>query len=195
MSDSFNRFFHIIMLATVAILFTGCVQLSPQRVDFQPSLETDQLITGSGTASLTVEDRRKDKIIGYRGGVYEETSTILSDRPLVQVIEAMAKQVLANSGIELTTSFPDADITVQLDKLSYVTEDQGASIKRTTVSAAASVRVKKGNTTFENGFKTTQYVDTVGYPNEEKNSELLNNVFESVLQRVFSDPELDAFLN
>lgn len=195
MTESFRGIFRVGLLFLTAVAFSGCIQLSPQRVDFQPSLKTDQLIQGDGTASLIVEDRRQDKVIGYRGGVYKETSTIVPQRPLDQVIESLAVQVLERAGIELSSAFPDYDIGIQLDKLSYIVEDQKASIKRTTGSAAVSIRVKKGNTTFENGYSTTQYIETVGYPTEAKNDELLNNVFDAVLQRMFSDPDLDAFLN
>ena len=38
-----------------------------------------------------------------------------------------------------------------------------------TAVAAVSIEVKKGNTTFANGYTTSQYIDTVGYPSEAKN--------------------------
>jgi uncharacterized lipoprotein len=183
-------------LALVALVsVVGCAQLSPQRVDFQPTISTESLVTGSGKASLLVEDRRSDKVIGMRGGAYQQTSVIESDKPLDKVIESLAVQVLEKAGIELSTTFPDYDIEISLDKLSYITEDQKASVKRTTVSAAVSIQVKKGSSTFENGYTSTKYEDTLGYPSEEKNSELLNSVFDAVLQRMFSDPDLDKFID
>lgn len=182
------------LLSATVMVFVGCAQLSPQQVNFRPSLETDQLITGSGSASLIVEDRRADKVIGHRGGVYEDTAVIVPDQPLTDVIEQLALQVLEQAGVEVSTAFPDYDISVHLDKLTYLTENRNASIKRTTASAAVSIAVRKDNTTFENGYTTTQYIETVGYPSEEKNADLLNNVFDSVLQRMFSDPELDVFI-
>ncbi|EAR08019.1 YajG family lipoprotein [Reinekea blandensis] len=194
MRDSVRVLTRWVMLLSVVWVFVGCAQLSPQQVRFSPSLETDQLITGNGTASLIVEDKRADKVIGHRGGVYEDTSVIVPERPLTAVIEEMALQVMAQAGVEISTAFPDYDVAIQLDKLSYMTENRNASIKRTTAAAAISIRVRRDNTTFENGYSTTQYIETVGYPSEEKNEELLNNVFESVLQRMFSDPELDVFI-
>lgn len=182
-------------LACLVLTTVGCAQLSPQSIDFKPSLSTEDLVTGSGTASLIVEDKRSDKVIGLRGGAYSQTSTIESSRPLDQVIEEIALQVMDRAGIELSTAFPDMEISINLDKLSYISEDRQASIKRTTATAAVSIRVKKGNTVFENGYSTSQYVDTVGYASEDKNEELLNGVFEKVLQRMFSDQQLSAFLD
>ena len=176
-------------------LFVGCAQLSPQQVDFKPSISTNNLIKSSGTAGLTVSDNRNDKIIGYRGGVYQDTSTIVALRPLEKVIEALAIKVLEQTGIEVSTAFPDMSIKINLDKLTYVTEDVKASIKRTTAEAAVSIEIKKNNTTFTNGFSSSQYIETVGYPKEEKNDLLLNDVFESVLERMFSDAKLNKFLS
>ena len=128
-------------------LFVGCAQLSPQQIDFKPSISTKNLIKGSGRPGLTVSDNRNDKIIGYRGGVYQDTSTIVALRPLEKVIEALAIKVLEQTGIEVSTSFPDMSIKINLDKLTYVTEDVKASIKRTTAEAAVSIEIKKNNTT------------------------------------------------
>jgi len=179
----------------IGLLFVGCAQLSPQQIDFKPSIATDNLVQGSGTAGLVVTDNRNDKIIGYRGGAYEETSTIVALRPLDKVIEALTIKVLQQSGIEISTAFPEMNININLDKLSYITEDVKASIKKTTALAAISIEVNKNNTTFTNGFSSSQYIETVGYPSEEKNEILLNDVFESVLQRMFSDPKLNQFLS
>ncbi|WP_196157992.1 YajG family lipoprotein [Reinekea sp. G2M2-21] len=195
MTQVFSRYIKSFLSGAAAVAFVGCAQLSPQQVDFQPSIPTQGIITGSGTANLTVADKRADPIIGYRGGVYEETSTIVAKRPLDKVIESLALQVLEKTGIELSTAFPDMNIAISLDKLSYITEDQKASIKRTTAMAAVSIEVMKGNTTFSNGYTTSQYIDTVGYPSEEKNEVLLNSVFDSVLERMFSDTKLGAFVS
>lgn len=181
-------------LLTTAIVFVGCAQLSPQRVDFSPSLATEGLIRGEGSTSLLVEDNRADKVIGYRGGVYSETSTIQALRPLDQVIEALAKEVLSRANIEVSEMFPNLNMTISLDKLSYITEDERPTVKRTTAMAAVSITVRKGATTFENGYSTSQYIETVGYPSDERNAELLNDVFESVLQRLFSDEALETFI-
>ena len=194
MSVTLNGFARVVSLFLV-LFSVGCAQLSPQSIDFKPSLATDNLVTGSGTASLIVEDRRADKQIGIRGGAYSQTSVIEASQPLDGVIEEIAMQVLNRAGIELSTAFPDIEISIHLDKLSYIAEDRQASIKRTTAAAAVSIRVKKGNTVFENGYSSSQYIDTVGYASEAKNDELLNGVFEKVLQRMFSDEQLSAFLD
>lgn len=181
-------------LAALTALAVSCAQLSPQQIDFQPSIPTEGLIRGEGSTSLMVVDQRTNQIIGYRGGAYAETSSIVAKQPLVEVVESLAKQVIAETGLELSTAFPDYNMTIKIDELSYVTEDVKASIKRSTAVAKVSVDVQKENLTFANSYKTSQYIETLGYPKEEKNEELLNNVFDAVLERMFSDQELAAFL-
>jgi uncharacterized lipoprotein len=182
------------IVALAAMLTVGCAQLSPQQIDFQPSIPTDGLIQGEGTTSLMVVDARVDKVIGIRGGAYAQTSTIVAKAPLEQVIESIAIQVLEKTGFELSTTFPDMDIAILLNDLSYKTEDAKASIKRSTAVAQVTIQVTKGNVTFENGYRTSQYIETVGYPSDEKNEKLLNNVFDAVLERMFSDETLEAFI-
>ena len=190
-----KKLFNVCIGALICTVTVGCAQLSPQQIDFKPSISTANLTKGAGTTSLMVVDQRADKVIGYRGGVYEDTSTIVAMRPLDKVIEALAIKVLEQKGIEISTAFPEMSLTINIDKLSYVTEDLKASLKRTTALAAVSVEVRKGNKTFTNGFSSSQYIETVGYPSKEKNEVLLNEVFEAVLQRMFTDAKLNSFLS
>lgn len=181
-------------LAMAATLIVGCAQLSPQQIDFQPSIPTEGLVSAQGTTSLMVVDQRPNQVIGIRGGAYAQTSTIVAKKPLVEVIESLAQQVIEKTGLEFSTAFPELEMIIKLDELSYLTEDVKASIKRSTAVAKVSIVVKKDNKTFENSYKTSQYIETLGYPKEVKNEELLNAVFDSVLERMFSDEAIETFL-
>lgn len=184
-----------ILLSTVAlVLVAGCAQLSPQQVSFEPSIPVDGLIEGTGTISLSAQDMRASNIIGIRGGSYSQTSTLTPKVPITEVVQSIASQILQRGGFELTDSLPDQTLEIQVTELSFVTTDQRASIKRNTAVAAVAVVVNKGNVTYENNYKTTQYIETLGYPKEDDNEALLNDVFDSVLERLFRDPKLEAFL-
>lgn len=179
-----------------AILFAvGCAQLSPQRVDFQSSISDEQLIQTQGKASLTVSDNRDDPVIGYRGGVYAQSATIEFNQSVTKVVEEVAINTLGQMGLEVDTIFPDVDINIAIDRLTYKTENKTAGVKRYTVSAALSIAVQRGNETYQRQYAQTEYRETFGYPSEERNSEILNRVLNSVLERMFSDPETEAFLN
>jgi uncharacterized lipoprotein len=179
---------------SVVLLMASCAQLSPQQVDFAPTIRADRLIQGQGTVSLEVTDTRPDTTIGMRGGVYAQSATITAQAPLRELIDSLAKQVLAKVGMTITTSLPDTRIEITLDQLTYAVTPQRASIKRSTATATISVKVERGNVTYVKNHTTSQYIDTVGYASEEKNSALLNEVFDTVLENLFTDAGLETFL-
>jgi uncharacterized lipoprotein YajG len=129
-----------------------------------------------------------------RGGVYAQSATITAQAPLRELIDSLAKQVLAKVGMTITTSLPDTRIEITLDQLTYAVTPQRASIKRSTATATISVKVERGNVTYVKNHTTSQYIDTVGYASEEKNSALLNEVFDTVLENLFTDAGLETFL-
>jgi uncharacterized lipoprotein len=173
----------------------GCAQLSPQQVAFAPTIPTEQLIQGQGTVSLAVTDNRATATIGLRGGTYAESSIISAQYSLQEAIESLATQVLVKAGMTLTSTLPDTQIEISLDQLTYSVSPQRANIKRSTALAAISVKVERDNATYVKNHRTTQYIDTVGYASEKKNAALLNEVFDTVLENLFSDAGLEAFLS
>lgn len=183
------------LLSLVAIfLVAGCAQLSPQQVSFEPTIPIDGLIEGTGSLSLKVKDARPSDVIGLRGGSYSQTSTITPKVPLTEVVSSIATQILQRGGFELTDSLPDQTLEISVTELSFESVDEKASIKNNTVVAAVSVVVEKGNVTYQNNYKTTQSTKSLGFPKEEDNEELLNGAFDKVLERLFRDPKLEAFL-
>lgn len=181
--------------AALVLLVASCAQLSPQKIAFTPVASGDATLAGSGKISLEVFDRRADSAIGTRGGAYSDTSLIESAEPLAPIIEAFVAEALQQGGFEVSAQLPDMALTIELTELSYAVADYRASIKRTRVKAALSVSLVKGNTTFNNTYVTEQSTDTVGYPGEKKNIELLNSVFAAVLNRLLSDTNLSRFVN
>lgn len=183
-----------IAIAVLILCNAGCAQLSPQEVMLKPVIDTENLIQGAGSIELIVIDARVDRTIGSRGGAYASTSNITTTQPPEQLIEELALQVMGKAGLDVTATFADKQMQIRLNGLSYKTEKYKTSVKRTTVKAEISVEVTNGGTVYKNAYQSSEYQDTVGYPSEEKNEEMLNNVFNRVLNRMFSDPSLSEFL-
>lgn len=178
-----------------AMLLVGCAQLSPQAIVLSPELTTTSNLSSSLTASVTVEDRRASKVLGVRGGSYGKTSTITTTQPMAQVLTELTEQQLQQAGITLSSAFPDAEILVYIDKLSYQSDAKKAGIRQTSSTAQVGIEVVRGNSKFANRYSANRYIETLGYPSEEKNSELINGVVQSVLDRLFSDEDLRKFLS
>lgn len=172
----------------------GCAQLSPQLLSFESGVTEETVIDAPVTISLTVMDNRAESTIGYRGGVYSETATIESKKPMQELVAEQAQEALALAGAEITNMFPQYEMQISVDQFDYVTEDKKAGIKRSTGTVKMSILVSSGNSTFKNSFKTSEFQETFGYPNDEKNQQLLNNIFSAVMNRMFSDPDLERFL-
>lgn len=185
------------MAAVLALLvaFAGCAQLSPQLLTFEADVTADEVINAPVTMTVAVADNRSDRAIGYRGGIYSDTSVIESKQPLADQVLQIASEAFISGGAEITTVFPQFDVQISIDELSYVSEDIKTGIKRSTGTAKMSIFVTSGQGTFRNSFKTSEYMDTLGYPSEKKNEELLNSIFSSVMERMMSDPELELFLS
>lgn len=191
MVNAFSKGLVVLAIAMVS----SCAQFSPQQISLSPAIEADNLIQGAGSLSLEVVDDRSDAVIGSRGGSYPETSIITAQPKVVDVVSSLASQVFERSGFEVTNTFPEQQVTLRVVELSYVTEPAKASIRKNTATAAIAVEVTNDNQVYRNNYRTTRFIETLGYPSEEENEELINSVLEAVLQRLFSDRELEAFLN
>ncbi|TXR53423.1 YajG family lipoprotein [Reinekea thalattae] len=181
-----------LLSSSFMVLLSGCSQLSPQLISLNTDVES--AINAPVTLSVSVTDNRADNIIGYRGGVYSDTSTIQPKEPLQDQVADIVSELLVEGGATLTNAFPLYDIEISIDEFSYKTEPQKANIMRSTAVAEMSIFINNGAKSFKNGFRTSEYIETFGYPNEQKNEQLLNGVFSSVIERMLSDPALEKFL-
>ncbi|TCS42437.1 YajG family lipoprotein [Reinekea marinisedimentorum] len=180
---------------TLVITLAGCAQLSPQLLTFESTVGAEEVVNAPVTMTVAVVDDRAEQAIGYRGGIYSDTSVIESKQPLAEQIKKIASEAFRAGGAEITNVFPQFDVQISIDEFSYVSEDVKTGIKRSTGAARLGILVTSGQGTFRNSFKTSEYIETLGYPSEEKNEELLKNIFNSVMERMLSDPELELFLS
>ncbi len=179
-----------------ALAVSGCAQLSPQQVTFSPSIPAESIPSGDGaTVTLAVEDRRGSNEIGQRGGVYEESSSITPKNDLQSVLASIGEKVLDRAGYQQVELDPEVELVVALEELSYELADVDAARKEATAAAEISVQAVRDNKVYNNSFRALRRIETLRYPSEEENSELLNHVFNGVLKRAFADPGLEAFLN
>lgn len=185
------------MLATgLVLLVAGCAQLSPQQVSFDPTLNVDAVPKGSGTTVwVDVEDRRQNNEIGRRGGTYPESSVITPKGNLREKLRQITEEVIDRAGYQRVEMNPEVEITVSLDELIYELEEIDATRKSAMATAKVSIKLVRDMASYSNSFRTQRTIETFRYPSEEQNEELLNKVFESALQRMFSDPGLADFLN
>lgn len=184
------------MAAMTTMALAGCAQFSPQQVTFTPDIPAESVPEGNGTTLwIEVVDKRKSNEIGRRGGVYADSSTITPAGNLQQTLQQIAERVLDNAGYQRVDMSPEVELTLTLDELSYIVEDVDAARKEATAAARISVKAVKDGAIYNNSFRAQRSIETLRYPSTEENSDLLNYVFDAVLERAFADPGLESFLN
>ena len=184
------------MAAMTTLAMAGCAQLSPQQVKFTPDIPAQTVPAGHGTTLwVEVQDKRKSNEIGRRGGVYADSSTITPAGNLRDTLQRIAERVLDEAGYQRVDMSPEVELTLTLDELSYIVEDVDAARKEATAAARISIKAVRDGKIHTNSFRIERSKETLRYPSTEENSDLLNYVFDAVLERAFSDPELRAFLS
>jgi uncharacterized lipoprotein len=185
-----------ILLAGGALLLAGCAQFSPQQIQFQPSLDSNSLPSGAGTTvTVLAEDRRSSSEIGVRGGAYSSSSVISASGDLRRDLQQLSERVLERAGYNRVDMNADVELTFAIEELSYQVVSIDAARKEATGAARFSVEAVGNGTVYSNSFRAQRTIETLRYPSEEENSDLMNYVFDAALERMYADPGLESFLN
>jgi len=185
-----------IILTGVSLLLAGCAQFSPQQIKFQPAIDPNNVPSGTDTTvTVVVEDRRSGSEIGVRGGAYANSSIISASGDLRGTLQQLSEKVLERAGYNLVELGGKVQLTFALEELSYQVVSIDAARKEATGAARFSVQAVGSDAIYSNSFRAQRTIETLRYPSEEENSELMNYVFDAALERLFGDPELEKFLN
>jgi uncharacterized lipoprotein len=177
--------------------FLAACALSPQTVNIRPSLDMSEAnAIGQGTRiTLQVIDNRTSRVIGTRGGVYADTSTISTASDITTPIRGELVPGLRALGYEVVDSGQSAkaDLRVLIDAIEYKTIE-GRVL--TDIETAATVRAvaKVGNREFTGRYRGTQTKEVLRKPSPEDNDELVNTAVSRVLERMLTDRELLEFM-
>lgn len=190
-----NRLMRSTLVLALVALIAGCAQLSPQTIAFEPVVSPDALPAGNGRGFwVEVEDRRASTVIGQRGGTYANSSQITASGDLRQQLEDQIVGALEVAGFEEVEMNADLEWTVTLEELSYELVDIDAARKEARVAAELSVEVTKPNSSYSNSFRSQRSSEFFRYPNEQENEDLLTEVFDAAIERMFNDAGLKRFL-
>lgn len=184
----------ILVMVLTAVL-VACAH-SPQQVTINPVLSMSGDPYGNNRpVNVAVDDQRKSKSIGSRGGVYSETSVITIQNDLDQAILAAAKGKLAVLGFNVNSGIADATaMTIVIDDISYqpINTSIGNNIE---VQAVMQSELQSQGETFTARYTSKVQRQTLMAPDEEDNSEMLSELISKTMNRMFADPELKAFLS
>lgn len=184
-----------IFMSILLLLSAGCA-LSPQQVRIKPELNTAVVSVGAQQPiNVQVRDHRSTTVIGSRGGVYGDTSTIEIGNDWATETAYALSGALVRWEFRPVVNGRDpqaADFTVSLDELSY-TPDRAVAGKAA-ISAVVSLEVHRGNSTWRGKYSASGEMGYVTVPSESENSENINKVLNLALQKMFEDEGLVKFL-
>lgn len=200
-----KNFFCGLLLASV---FLGGCAKSPQQVVIAPtiSVESGELLPGKKTnnkIALTVYDERPSSVMGSRGGVYGETSLVSTGEDFTRNIRAAAEQALQEMGLTVSSSESASEpsnstsktvpqFQLYIDRFSYDVLD--SYFQDIEIKAAAHVVVTRGGQRFTGRYNSDLNQRLMTAPSNDKNDEMVNQVLDDVLARVFNDDALKVFL-
>jgi len=165
------------------------VVLSPHLAD-RPGNSAQQ-----GTVELAVRDGRRSKVIGSRGGLAADKSTISTEDDITPRLTKLVGQKLENQGYTVVAprSGGEVKLTVELQKLTYeMVDSRFTEIK---VSSTVGVTCSNGGDTMTNRYEANRRDEFPTIPDENNNSELINSVVGRSLDEMLGDEKLMAFMS
>lgn len=186
----------LLSVITVVFFLAGCA-LSPQEIRLQPSVEVAPADFGAQrTIRVVVEDRRSSPVIGTRGGVYPDTSTIImgndyrheTANALASALRQWNFQPQVNSA-----GVNDLRFIVGVEQISY-RPGSNPAVGQMHIAVNLSLVVEKGKQRYQGQYGAS---GELGYvtASATKNEARINEIFDLALQKLFSDAGLVAFLH
>jgi uncharacterized lipoprotein len=180
-----------------AVLVQISCALSPQQITIKPDLEVPVAAYGGGQEiNVHVEDRRPNPVIGTRGGVYGDTSTIeIGNDYKTEMAYAIANAFTRWNFRPHVNGNAATDViqfTLVLTELNYVPDSTVAGKVKT--KAAVTVEVKYGGRTYHGDYSANGELAYVTVPTMRKNNEEINKILNLALQKMFDDQSLVKFL-
>lgn len=173
-----------------ALSLGGCA-LSPQEITPDPLLDLAALPRdgGNDTVTLSVADMRTNKVLGYRGGVYDTaTVTVAPDMPAR--LRAQVAQALTTRGFKVAEADAPGNITLNVGVTGMAYAVTRGQLTRTVeVSTTIKGRAGVGDITRTNEYRDARTKEFVKPPTEAENEDLVNESIAAALQRMLADPE------
>lgn len=183
------------LLVASGLILAGCAH-SPQQLNPQPKLNSQLAPVGRGQPVVVrVVDGRQSQVLGTRGGLYPETSSItVNGAQLLPVLQAQAEAAVRLLGFTPTPSGNGPQLTLTLTDLKYQSPKEGMYVTEATISSTFRADVQNNGRSY-NGRYAASLDQRFGMaPNEETNTRLISDVLSDALTRVFKDPSISQIL-
>lgn len=183
------------IVLTAVLLITACAQ-SPQAIKLEPTFAAPtQQSGGQSPVHVRVSDQRANKVLGSRGGAYRETAVITLANDLSLPVEKALSSYMAEMGYDVDSLNPDTtDLHVIFTSLVYDHPKEDGVGYDMDMSATIEVEARRGNEHYQGRYRIKRNQKFFNAPSGAQNTTLVNELVTEVLDSMFSDPKLVAFL-
>lgn len=174
-----------------AVLMLGGCALSPQSVDIAPRIDVPDgtSVPNANAMTITVNDNRRDRRIGSRGGIYRDTAFIDTADGMTQSLRNIIAGAFATLGYDVVASGGDASLTVNVTELGYRAFGEN-NVREVETIAAVGTTCRNAGYTQTNSYRVTDRKEVLKAPSGGANEEMINQTLASALERMFRDRQL-----
>lgn len=184
------------LVVAAGLTLAGCAH-SPQNLRPQPRLETNFTAVGQGQpVAVRVADGRSSPVLGTRGGLYPETSSItVQAQDLLPRLQSEAETAVRLLGFTPNANLPGAtQLTVTLVDLKYQSPKDGSYVTEANISASFRFDVQNSTRRYSGRYGASLNQRFGMAPNEQANTKLVSDVLSDALTRGFKDPTIGQLL-
>ncbi|SNS22452.1 MULTISPECIES: YajG family lipoprotein [Pseudomonas] len=184
------------LLAVASLTLAGCA-LSPQQLNPDPKLTGPLTAVGRGQPVVVrVVDGRPSPVLGTRGGLYPETSSIsVSSNSIVPKLQAQAEAAVRLLGFTPTANAVNAPtLTLTLADLKFQSPKDNMFVNESDISATIRAEVQNSTRRYTGRYGASLNQRSGTAPNQETNTKLVSDVLSDALTRSFKDPTIGQIL-
>ena len=176
------------LIAVAAITLVGCAS-SPQQLSPQPKLTQQLAAVGQGQqVTVRVVDGRSSPVLGTRGGLYPETSSVtVNANDVIPKLQAQAEAAVRLLGFTPVTGGSGPQLTITLADLKYQSPKNSTYVTEATISATFRADVQNASSRYSGRYGASLNQRFGMAPNQETNTKLVSDVLSDALTRVFKD--------
>lgn len=189
---------HILISAALVLTaaLSGC-GLSPQYLKPEPRFTGHIAAIGQGQqVTVQVSDARPSAVIGTRGGLYADSSTIsVNGSAFIPRLQAETDAAVRMMGFTpMPTGANNPQLTLKLTELTYKASERNALAKEARLQAVYMLEVRNGSRRYNGRYAATLTQGYAKAPSEQTNTQWVSQVLSEGLQRVFKDPAVGQLL-